>query len=76
MHIMSSINPIILETLKKMIAEDSTIPNEIEPLVKKLLEIESIAGNSSGGIEKLYDQVLDEYIKNGKINQWSKDYAE
>ena len=72
---MTTINPIILKTLKTMIEEDPDIPSEIEGLVKKLLEIESVSGSFTGGIEKLYEQVLQTYAENSDVAKWSEKYA-
>lgn len=66
------LNPIILKTLKTFLDENSEIPKEIQTLVEKLLKIEEISGNSKEGIDKLYDQILDQFVSKTDLVEWSK----
>lgn len=70
------INPIILDTLKKFVNENSDIPKDMENLVVKLLEIEKNPSISSEGIDKLYDQVLGKFADKKELVEWSKKYVE
>lgn len=70
------LNPIILKTLKTFLDENSDIPNGMQSLVEKLLKIEEIAGDSKDGIDKLYDQILDQFVSNTDLVNWSKNYVQ
>ncbi len=69
------LNPIILKTLKTFLDENSEIPKEMQTLVEKLLKIEEISGNSKEGIDKLYDQILDQFVSKTDLVEWSKNYG-
>jgi hypothetical protein len=71
-----AINPIIKKTLKKIIEEDPSIPKDLENLIDKLLSVEDIAGHSTGGIDKLYDQIFKQFIKHEAITNWSRKYVQ
>ena len=73
---MSAVNPIIIEKLREMVCSDPDIPSEVEGLIKRLLDIESISSGGTEGISKLYDQILTQYIENPKIIQWSDKYED
>ena len=73
---MPAINSVIIEKLEEMVRSDSNIPSEVEELIMSLLSIESIAGRSTEGITKLYDQVLQKYINDSKVIQWSSGYED
>ena len=71
---MVNINPIILDTLKKVIEEDPKLPKDLESLINDLLKIEKNSGASEAGIDKLYDQILEKRVDNKELIEWSKSY--
>lgn len=72
---MASINPIILNGLKSYFDENSDIPQEMCQLMEDLLKFETYENISKEGIDKLYEQVLEKYLSNDSLIQWSKKYA-
>jgi hypothetical protein len=70
------LNPIILKTLKMYLDENSDIPKEMQSLVEKLLKIETLPGSSKEGIDKLYDQIFEQFIPNSDLVEWSKNYVQ
>jgi|APSaa5957512535_1039671.scaffolds.fasta_scaffold03848_3 hypothetical protein len=70
-----AINKIILDTLNSYMGEHPEIPKDFGNLIEKLLKIEDISGNSSGGIDKLYDQLLERFISNRDLIEWGKEYV-
>jgi hypothetical protein len=70
------LNPIILKTLKTYLDENPEIPKEMQSLVEKLLKIETLPGSSKEGIDKLYDQILEQFISNTDLIEWSKNYVQ
>lgn len=77
---MVTINPIILSNLEKYIDENPDYPEDIKQdfkkLCLKLLEIEKTEAIDKTGVEKLYDQILGQFITNSKLLEWSKKYVE
>ena len=47
--------------------ENSDIPKEMQSLVEKLLKIETLPGSSKEGIDKLYDQIFEQFIPNSDL---------
>ena len=72
---MPEINSIILDALKSYLQENSDIPSEMESLVKKLLECETHEHISKEGIDKIYDQILEQFITNKSLMEWSEKYV-
>ncbi len=74
---MAKINPHILNTLKEYLDEHPDIPSEMGELVKRLLEIESTVRSyaETGGIDKLYDQLLEKFVDNQDFVVWCKNYV-
>jgi hypothetical protein len=70
------LNPIILNTLKTYLDENPDVPKEMQSLLEKLLKIEEISGSSKEGIDKLYDQILDQFVSNTGLVDWSKKYVQ
>ena len=73
---MPEINPIIVEKLKEVVHSNPDIPSEVEELIMRLLRIERVTGGHMDGIIKLYDHVLQQYINNSKIIEWSSRYED
>lgn len=71
---MDNINPIILDGLKKYLDDTPSIPQGMQALVKKLLTIETHDSIEKSGIDKLYDQILGNFINDAKLIEWSKNY--
>lgn len=72
---MASINPIILDGLKKYLDDNPSIPQEMHDLVTRLLMVETHSSISKSGIDKIYDQILEKFINDDKLVEWSKNYA-
>lgn len=70
------LNPIILKTLKTYLDENPDVPKEMQSLLEKLLKIEEISGSSKEGIDKLYDQILDQFVSSDDLVSWSKKYVQ
>jgi len=68
----SSVNQIITDTLKKMISDDPEIPKQLEDLFIKLFTIESVSGSETRGIEKLYEQIIEQFYKDEQFLEWCK----
>ncbi len=79
---MTNVNPLIRNSLEKYIDNMDNCPDDVRPDFKKLcndlLDIEA-KDESSGvneGIEKLYNQRLDKYLKNNvNLSEWGKKYV-
>lgn len=69
------LNPIILKTLKTFLDENPEIPKEMQDLVEKLLKIEESSSKDTDGIDKLYEQKLDEFVSKSDLIEWSKNYV-
>jgi len=69
------LNPKIREFVENECKTDSSLPDGLSDLVKKLLEIENISKGSDAGIDRLYTQILDKFITNDDLMQWSKRHA-
>lgn len=69
---MSSVNQIITDTLKQMISADPEIPKQLEDLFIKLFTIESVSGSQTGGIQKLYEQTIEQFYKDEQFLEWCK----
>ena len=72
---MVTLNPIILDELKTYIDENHDIPQEMHELVKKLLEYATHESINKDGIDKIYDQMLEKFISNSALIEWSKNYG-
>ena len=72
---MESINPLILDGLKRYLEDNPSIPHEMEDLVMKLLQVQTFDRRSVSGIDKIYDQILEKFINNDKLVEWSKSYV-
>lgn len=72
---MESINPLILDGLTKYLEDNPSIPHEMEDLVMKLLQVQTHDPGSMSGIDKIYDQILEKFINNAELVEWSKNYA-
>ncbi len=72
---MPVINPIILDGLKSHMDENQDIPPEMKNLVEKLLNCETSEYITKEGIDKIYDQILEQFISNISLVEWSKKYA-
>lgn len=72
---MENINPIILDGLKEYLDDNPSIPQEMQDLVKRLLKVETHGSISSSGIDKIYDQILEKFIDDDKLVEWSKNHA-
>ena len=69
---MENINPIILDGLKEYLDDSPNIPREMQDLVERLLRVETHGSISRAGIDKIYDQILEKFVDNGKLVEWSK----
>ncbi len=69
------LNPIILDALDTYFKEKPDTPTKMQQLIKKLLELESVASGTNEGMDKLYDQVLDQFVSDDDFMQWSKKYV-
>ena len=47
----------------------------MQDLVKRLLKVEAHGSISRSGIDKIYDQILEKFINDNKLVEWSKNYA-
>lgn len=72
---MEEINPIILDGLKKYLDDNPSIPQGMQDLVKRLLKVETHGSISRSGIDKIYDQILEKFIDDSRLIEWSKNYA-
>ncbi len=72
---MPTINPIILEGLKSYLQEKPEIPQEMNELIGKLLQCEANEYTSKDGIDKIYDQILEKFINNDSLIEWSNKYG-
>lgn len=72
---MESINPLILDGLTKYLKNNPSIPHEMEDLVMKLLQVQTHDPRLMSGIDKIYDQILEKFINNAELVEWSKNYA-
>ena len=48
----------------------------MQSLLEKLLKIEEISGSAKEGIDKLYDQILDQFVSSEDLVIWSKKYVQ
>lgn len=71
----TTINRDILDGLKRYCNDNPDIPREMQSLVEKLLRIEASDSISRDGIDKLYDQILDKFVNNKELIEWSKNYV-
>ena len=65
-----------MESVQKYIDENQDIPNDVFPLIKNLLEIETTGNMIDEGILKLYGAAFDICIKESDLAGWSKKYVE
>lgn len=76
---MAVINKIILDSLEKYIDNNLDIEQDVKSdfkkLCLKLLEIEKTESIDKSGIEKLYDQIFNQFINNKKLLEWSEKYV-
>ena len=72
---MVTLNPIILDTLKTYIDENTDIPQELNELIERLLRCETFEVKSKEGMDKMYDQTLEKFISNITLVKWSKNYV-
>lgn len=72
---MVKLNPIIIKHLKSYCNEDPDIPDSLEDLITKLLEIEALSKDDRGGVDKLYDQAFEKFVKDDHLVKWSKNYG-
>lgn len=72
-----ALNPIILKTLERYLDDNPEIPHQMGSLIEDLLQLESQIHNTSqtGGLDKLYDQILAKYVSHKEFVDWSKDYV-
>ena len=69
------INPIILDGLKSYFQETPDVPSEMKTLIEKLLQCETNEYVTKEGIDKTYDLILEKFIENESLVEWSSQYA-
>ena len=69
------INPIILDALESYFQEKPEVPSEMKDLIKKLLDCETHEHVTKEGMDKLYDQILERFIENDSLVEWSSKYV-
>ena len=74
-QVMATLNPIIIDALKAYFNEKSDMPKAMQDLIEKLLAVEVLPSSSKSGIDKLYDQILDRFVSNTDLVEWSKKYV-
>lgn len=72
---MAVINPIIFKALNEYLQERSDVPKEIEKLVQKLLDVEKNDSITKEGIEKIYDQILEQSLSEISLIKWSEKFV-